>query len=238
MAIETLPPVGRDEDLGELLRRLRPRLDAILWRYRIPPADAEDRIQDIMLQFIRKRPQIYNPEAWIKGALKRGCLMHLRSRRRDRTVPVDTGLLELLGGSSVPDEERADLRRRLRKWIRKLSPKCRRLLHDRYVKELRSGEVAERTGYKPSSVDKVTRRCVDALSRQIAKAARAKAGTGARSETESTSAARTKTKPRSRSAPEPGKKPRPKVRPKTGRKSKPRSGAEPKAEPEHKRGAP
>lgn len=165
---------GENEDeLEELLRRLKPRFAGILRRFRIPPQDAEDRVQNVLVQFVYKRSQIRNPAPWLLGALRRECLMYLRTCRRSRTVPVDTAILELLGEASMPDAERADLRRRLGKWIGKMSFKCRRLLRFRYLEELDAKEIARRTGFKPSSVDKVTRRCLQALERKISSAASA-----------------------------------------------------------------
>ncbi len=164
----------RGEDGDELTRLMRlPRLGAILRRYRMLPEDAEDRLQNVMYQFVLKRSQIRNPEAWLCGALRRECLMYLRTCRRRRTVAVDPAILELLGGSWVPDAERADLRRRLGKWLQKMSHKCQKLLRLRYLEELDTKEVARRTGFKPSSVDKVTQRCAEALARKIATAASA-----------------------------------------------------------------
>jgi RNA polymerase sigma factor (sigma-70 family) len=162
-----------EDDLEELLRRLKPSFAAILRRFRIPPQDSQDRTQNVLLHYLYKRSQVRNPAAWLRGALRRECLMYLRSCRRSRTVAVDAAILEFLGGSLVPDAERADLRRRLGKWFRKMSYKCRKLLRLRYFEELDAKETAQRTGFKPSSVDKVTRRCVEALARKIASVASA-----------------------------------------------------------------
>lgn len=162
-----------EEDLEELLRRLKPSLDAILRRFRIPPQDAQDRIQNVLLHYLHKRSQIRNPGAWLRGALRRECLMYLRTCRRSRTVAVDEAIIEFLGGSWVPDPEGADLHRRLHRWIGKMSYKCRRLLLLRYFEGLDTEQTARRTGFKKSSVDKVTRRCVQALARKIASAASA-----------------------------------------------------------------
>lgn len=167
--------VDREEEdaLEELLRRLKPRFQAILRRFRIPPQDAEDRIQNVMVHFLYKRSQIRNAEPWMIGALRQDCLMYLRTCRRSRTVAMDTTILEILGGSWVPDPVRGDLKRRLDRWLGKMSHKCRKLLRLRYIEELDARQTAERTGYKPSSVDKVTRRCVETLSRKIASSASA-----------------------------------------------------------------
>lgn len=159
-----------EDDLEELLRRLKPSFDAILRRFRIPPQDAPDRIQNVLLHYLYKRSQVRNPAAWLRGALRRECLMYLRTCRRSRTVAVDEAIIEIIGPSWVPDPANADLHRRLRKWIGKMSYKCRKLLILRYFEDLDTEQTAKRTGFKKSSVDKVTRRCVQALARKIASA--------------------------------------------------------------------
>ena len=172
MGIERREASGNDEeaDLTDLLRRIRPRLQKILSALRVPPEDADDLVQDVMMQFIRKRSGIREPEAWFNVALRLQWRFYLRTRSRRRTVAVDQALLDAMAGGAEPDAERAAQRRGLGRWISKLPRKCRELLRLRYGRGLDDREVAEETGYRPSSVDKVTRRCVDALSKKMAAA--------------------------------------------------------------------
>jgi len=67
--------------LEELLESLRPRLGRIVHRYRIPPGDAEDLIQETLLILCSKRGRVRNPEAWIAGTLRNRCLLYWRARR-------------------------------------------------------------------------------------------------------------------------------------------------------------
>ena len=164
------PGNGEEADLADLLRRVRPRLQRTLSALRVPPEDADDLVQDVMMQFIRKRSGIREPEAWFAVALRYQWRFYLRTRSRRRTVAVDQALLDAMAGGAEPDAERAAQRRGLGRWISKLPRKCRELLRLRYGRGLDDREVAEETGYRPSSVDKVTRRCVDALSKKMAAA--------------------------------------------------------------------
>lgn len=163
--------VGGEADLAGLLRRMSAELDAILRRFRIPPEDAEDLVQQVLLQFVRKRAQIQAPEAWLRGALRNECRMYWRGRSRRRTVAVDQAVLDVVAGGSGEEPERAILRRSLGRWVASLPWKCRSLLRMRYDLGLDVRDVAERSGYRPASVDKVTKRCLDALSRKMAAAA-------------------------------------------------------------------
>jgi len=161
-------PDDPGDELRELMDHERSRFGAILSSWRIPPQDADDLVQNVLIQFVRKRRDIQQPSPWLKGALKNECRMYWRTRRRSLTVAVDTELLDVADDESMPAQERAVARRHLETWISKLDYRCRRLLKLRYKLGLEPREVAEETGYKPSSVDKVTRRCLDALARKAA----------------------------------------------------------------------
>lgn len=159
-----------DKTLAEWLEELRPRLSAILGSFRIPPEDGEDLVQNVCLQYLRKRDGIRDPGYWIPGALRNECLMFLRTKSRRFTVAVDGALLDLMGGDATPDtppQEQALLRRNLSRWIAQLDWRCRSILRLRYHLGHETREVAEAMGYRPSSVDKVTRRCLDALGRKV-----------------------------------------------------------------------
>lgn len=158
------------KDLAGLLRELRPRLRAILSSFRIPPQDSDDLLQNVCLQYLRKRKQIRDPSHWLPGALRNECRMYLRTQSRRFTVAVDDALLDLMGADGEPQttaQEQAVLRRNLTRWIAQLDRRCRQILLLRYHLGHETREVAEATGYRPSSVDKVTRRCLDALGRKV-----------------------------------------------------------------------
>jgi RNA polymerase sigma factor (sigma-70 family) len=155
-------------DLAGLLRRLAPDLAAILGRFRIPAEDSEDLVQQALLQFVRKRAQVRAPDHWLRGAVRNECRMYWRSRGRRLTVAVDQSVLDLVAGGREEAPERAVLRRGLGRWVAALPRNCQSLLRMRYGLGLDVREVAARSGYRPASVDKVTKRCLDALSRKMA----------------------------------------------------------------------
>lgn len=165
-----LPDEGWDAELTDLLRRIWPRQRKVLAAFHVPPEDAEDLVQDTLVQFVRKRKDIHSPEQWFAGALRNQCRMYWRTHSRKLTVAVDDSILELMAGGAESDAERAALRRGVARHISALDHRCRQLLRLRYRLDLDDDEVARETGYRPASVDKVTRRCVRALSRRIAAA--------------------------------------------------------------------
>jgi RNA polymerase sigma factor (sigma-70 family) len=159
-------PVGK-EPFEQLLRRLRPRLKQVLGRYRVPAHDAEDLIQEALVATIQKWNEIQDPEAWILVTLRNRCVVYWRKRRTSLYNAVDTVILELLTEPVAAPQERAELLWDLNDLMEDLPPRCRKLLRLRYGLGYDSSEVAEHMGYHPSSVRKVARRCMAALTYQM-----------------------------------------------------------------------
>lgn len=159
-------PTGR-EPLDVLLHRLRPRLKQVLGRYRIPASDAEDLVQEALVSTIQKWEVIEDPEAWLLVTLRNRCVVYWRKRRNSLYNAVDTAILELVSEPIAAPQERAELIWDLNNLLEDLPERCRKLLRLRYGLGLDSSEVAERMGYHPSSVRKVARRCMAALTYQM-----------------------------------------------------------------------
>ena len=150
-----------------MLRELRPRLKQVLGRYRIPAHDAEDLVQEALVSTIQKWDVIRDPEAWLLVTLRNRCVVYWRKRRNSLYNSVDTAILELLSEPVAAPQERAELIWDLDNLLAELPPRCRKLLRLRYGLGYDSAEVAERMGYHPSSVRKVVRRCMAALTYQM-----------------------------------------------------------------------
>ncbi|MDP9120190.1 MAG: sigma-70 family RNA polymerase sigma factor, partial [Acidobacteriota bacterium] len=155
------------ESLDDLLQRLRPRLKQVLGRYRIPAHDAEDLVQEALVATIQKWNEIQDPEAWLLVTLRNRCVVYWRKRRNSLYNTVDTAILELLSEPVAAPQERAELLWDLNHLLDDLPPRCRKLLRLRYGLGYDSAEVAEKMGYHPSSVRKVARRCMQALTLQM-----------------------------------------------------------------------
>jgi RNA polymerase sigma factor (sigma-70 family) len=139
------PENGGDEELADLLRRTWSRQQKILAAYHVPPEDAEDLVQETLMQFVRKRRLIHSPDQWFSGALRNQCRMYWRTRSRRLTVAVDGAILDVMAGGADSDAERTALRHGVVRWIAKLDHKCQRLLRLRYGLGLDDDEVAEET---------------------------------------------------------------------------------------------
>jgi len=163
-----MEPFGVAEpSLEEVLERMQPRLKRILFRYRIPAQDAEDILQETFLIMVAKWGSIRNPDSWLLATLANRCVIYWRKYRSRLWDLVDTTILELLAESESPVQEQSDLRFDLDALLAALPERCRSILRLRYGLGCSTAEAAERTGYCKSSIRKVTRRCIAALTQQL-----------------------------------------------------------------------
>lgn len=153
--------------LEELLDRVRPRIKRILGRYRVPPQDVEDLVQEALLSTVRRWSRLREPEGWLVGAVRHQCLMYWRGRRRRLYDSVDDLLLELLAEPVASPAERVDRARDLERLMPRISPRCRALLELRYSLGLGPTEIAAKMGYRKGSMTNLTQRCVAALTRVL-----------------------------------------------------------------------
>jgi RNA polymerase sigma factor (sigma-70 family) len=163
-------PQQEEAGLELFLHQVRPRLKLLFARYRIPPQDTEDILQQALLALIYQWQGIRDPEAWLLGTVKNRCLLYWRDRRRQLYEVVDSTVLDWLAEPMAPAQEHADLVRDLSTVIERLPERCQSLLLLRYRLGYEAAEVAERLGYSPTSMSKITTRCLAALMRQLTSA--------------------------------------------------------------------
>jgi RNA polymerase sigma factor (sigma-70 family) len=149
----------------QFLEQVRPRLRTLFARYRIPPQDTEDILQQALLALVYQWQNVRNK-----------CLLYWRDRRRKLYDTVDAQVLEWMAGAMSPAQEDADLERDISTVIGRLPDRCRTLLRLRYRLGYDSVEVARFLGYSPSSISKVTTRCLSALMRHLTAAGLRKRG--------------------------------------------------------------
>ena len=164
MAIVDSP---RELPIEEILEDLQPRIKYVFSRFRIPPQDAEDVLQQTLLTFLYKKDTIENAEKWLIGTLRNRCLLYWRDRRRRLYTAVDKALLESVARSESAPQERSDLLRDLNTALASVPNRCRSLLWLRYRQGYEPPEAAKELGYRASSIYKVTERCLAALTRSM-----------------------------------------------------------------------
>ena len=153
--------------LEDFLERMRPRLRALFVRHRIPVQDTEDILQQSLLSLLYQWDSVRNPETWLLGTLRKSCLRYWRDHRRRLYEAVDTALLDWLANPSPPEQEKEELRHDLESLMARLPERCRTILQLRYRYGLDGLEIANKLGYRPSSIGKVTARCLAAMTREL-----------------------------------------------------------------------
>jgi RNA polymerase sigma factor (sigma-70 family) len=165
--MSTLDHPQVESSLEGFLKKVRPRLKALFAHYRIPVQDTEDILQQALLALIYQMDSVRDREAWLLGTVRNRCLLYWREQRRKLYDAVDASVLELMATPLEPDQEGSDRRRDLESAIGRLPERCRALLSLRYRQGYDPPELAERLGYSPSSISKITTRCLAALTRQL-----------------------------------------------------------------------
>jgi RNA polymerase sigma-70 factor, ECF subfamily len=162
-----IPAAGR-EPLDQFLHRVRPRLKRVLSKYDVPAQDAEDLLQESLLEALRKWDTIDNLEAWLIGTLGYKCSNYWKKQRGDRIQAVDLTVLEHLSEPQAPAQERNEELLDLRSLMAGLGKRHQAALWLRFGLGLTTGEVALRLGYNPSSIRKLTNRAMARLRRWAA----------------------------------------------------------------------
>ena len=165
-----------ESSLEGFLKKVRPRLKTLFAHYRIPPQDTEDILQQALLALIYHREGVRDPEAWLLGTLRNKCLLYWREQRRRLYDAVDAAVLEFMAEPLEPAQESADLQRDLTNALERLPERCRSLLSLRYRQGYDPPELAQRLGYSPASISKITTRCLAALTRNLLALGKKKGG--------------------------------------------------------------
>jgi RNA polymerase sigma factor (sigma-70 family) len=156
-----------EASLEGFLGKVRPRLKALFAHYKIPPQDTEDILQQALLALIYQCATVRDPEAWLLGTVRNKCLLYWREQRRKLYESVDSAILEGVAEPMAPAQEKTALRRDLASALGHLPQRCRSLLSLRYRQGYENPELAQRLGYSPSSISKITTRCLAALTRYM-----------------------------------------------------------------------
>jgi RNA polymerase sigma factor (sigma-70 family) len=165
---EPCPPAD-DHTLLELLETIRPRLKRLLRSYDIPPEDAEDIVQEALLDALRKWHTIRQKDAWLLGTVRFKCSNYWKKRRGDRVEAFDLADLEELSQPRAPDQEQKEISMDLRSLTRGVDGRHRAALWLRFGVGLSADEVARQLGYSSTSIRKLTGRCLTRLQRWVAR---------------------------------------------------------------------
>jgi RNA polymerase sigma-70 factor, ECF subfamily len=160
---------GDKEAFVQLFNNNRDRLLALAYRLTSSSTEAEDVVQDAFVSSWRHHDQFNGdarPSTWLYRVTFNAALMHLRSRRRKGAdsldaLPQTTAEVRVQeayerNGNDLPVPEAGIERRHLRTLLdgafEELRPIDRTIVHLRFVEDLSTEEVSEKTGLSASAV--------------------------------------------------------------------------------------
>jgi len=164
------PPAERhlDEEILQLMERMRARIGSLLHSFRIPPAEAEDLVQEGLLALVRSWDRVLDKERWLYSTLRYLCCGYLRRERYgSRASGVDPEVLAALAPSDPGAQQRLDLQLDLEQLAETLSQRQRQLLRLRYVAGMSHAEAGRCLGYRPTSVHRSVKRSIRLLRQQV-----------------------------------------------------------------------
>ena len=157
----------QEQPIEEILQDLKPRIEHVFSRFRIPPLEAEDVLQKTLLTYIYKRNSILDAERWLMGTLRNWCLLYWRDRRSRLYTSVDRALLESVVEADASPQGRGELLRDLNTALAKVPSRYRSLLWTRYKPDMGPSKAVVGPGRETSGIRKLTERCLAALTRSM-----------------------------------------------------------------------
>lgn len=110
------------------------------------PSDADDVFQDVFLRYAEKAPFFASEDhrkAWLIRVTVNRCRSHYRSSWWKRIIPLDETTPATAPAPADPELDDA---------LSKLPAKYRTIIHLHYFENYDTGEIAELTGQRPSTV--------------------------------------------------------------------------------------
>ena len=157
----TSPPDSVDR-IVDILPSLRRPLSKIFHHYRIPPADAEDLIQDSLLILVHQWDRVRHPTRYLFGTVRLRIFNHLRRRA------LEQGILAAGDVDEIPAHEvlsLLELRWDARRLLCRLSPVAQRVIALRFFSNLKHREIAALVGQSEASVRQILCRSLQRLKR-------------------------------------------------------------------------
>ena len=127
----------------------------ITQRFHIPEDEAGGLIHEVFLAFIRNRARIRNERTWLVGATFLQCRIYWRTRGREEML---CGLEDEIEPAIVAED--IATRVAVSTMLRRLSSRCRTLLHLRFFEEYSSAEIARRFDTTVDYARKLVHECV------------------------------------------------------------------------------
>ena len=127
-------------------------------RFRVSVDDAEDLVQDIFEEVLRRAPLVRFPEKYLRTALYNACFERFRNSRRRATVA-----LEEETSVDARSVERLQDQCAARGAFQRIDPECRRLVSRYCIEEFTLKETATEAGVTVNAVWKRIQQCLRSM---------------------------------------------------------------------------
>ncbi|HVT03666.1 MAG TPA: sigma-70 family RNA polymerase sigma factor [Thermoanaerobaculia bacterium] len=120
-------------------------------RFQIPDDEINGLITEIFITFLERRTTVYEPKAWLVGAICHASRHYWRKHGKTDQLPVDY--------EQAVDQQDASDRVDAMALLARQSARCQELLKLRYLEGYSVAELAERLGTTPGYVKKLLHQC-------------------------------------------------------------------------------
>jgi RNA polymerase sigma factor (sigma-70 family) len=155
------------DPLRVFMRRVYPRLRAVLSTYGDSGEELEEVLRQAILTLSTQRRELDSQDTWTAGALHLKSMLYWRKRQRGVGEAVDRTLAEMVSDPSAPRDLKRATRACLERWVQDLPPRCRNRLRMRYGLAVDTDQIAQKLGRSRRSVRKITSRCIQTLALAI-----------------------------------------------------------------------
>jgi RNA polymerase sigma factor (sigma-70 family) len=111
------------------------------YRYRIPAADAEALVHDVFASFLERRPEAFDPKAFLVGAINNASRHYWRKRQHEAPLLPEHEMT--VSGDEAERLERWTLRISLGATLARLGGKCSETLRRYYLRDESAETIAE-----------------------------------------------------------------------------------------------
>jgi RNA polymerase sigma factor (sigma-70 family) len=157
-------PRSSVDGIADLLPSVRRPLSKIFHHYRIPPADAEDLIQDSLMILLNQWDGVKHPTRYLFGTVRLRIFNHLRRRALEQGI-MATGDIDEIPAHEVLSL--LELRWDAQRLLCRLPPVAQRVIALRFFSDLKHREIAAVVGRSEACVRQILSRSLQRLKREF-----------------------------------------------------------------------
>ena len=150
----SISPLGDDDEISLAYQSYYPLLSFLAaHRFRIPEDEVRPLIHEVFVALLRNRAKVEDVKAWLVGAMCNRCRFYWRSKGREDLA------MQVIADQPSSFVDDLALRLDVVEALRRMAPRCREVLHLRFVEALSSAEIAAHFATTVDYARKLVYRC-------------------------------------------------------------------------------